>query len=172
MPNSLSKNYARQTRLLSRQLFCLCVTAVVSLSTQIANAESADAQAQEKGLQPVTLVLSGLSPNEGPLWVTVFSGKKAWLKDALKELEFPREVTADTQVQEVQFQLGPGEYGLSVYHDLDSDGELKTNFIGIPREPVGMSNNAAASFGPPKYKDARFVVADQPLTLEITLAEF
>ena len=43
----------------------------------------------------------------------------------------------------------PGSYAVSVQHDEDSDGKLKTNFIGMPKEGVGVSNNPGGipSFG-------------------------
>jgi uncharacterized protein (DUF2141 family) len=37
--------------------------------------------------------------------------------------------------------VAPGLYAVSVHHDADSDGKLKTNFIGMPKEGVGISNN-------------------------------
>jgi uncharacterized protein (DUF2141 family) len=55
--------------------------------------------------------------------------------------------------------LAPGRYALSVYQDLDGDGRLKSNFLGIPREPVAVSNNAPARFGPPRFADAAFAVS-------------
>jgi uncharacterized protein (DUF2141 family) len=35
---------------------------------------------------------------------------------------------------------------------------MDTNFLGIPKKPIGMSNDAKAFMGPPKYKDAKFMV--------------
>ena len=45
--------------------------------------------------------------------------------------------------------VAPGNYAVSVEHDEDGDGKLKTNFIGIPKEGVGVSNNPGGipSFG-------------------------
>jgi uncharacterized protein (DUF2141 family) len=37
--------------------------------------------------------------------------------------------------------VAPGTYAVSVQHDADNDGKLKTNFIGMPKEGVGISNN-------------------------------
>ena len=45
---------------------------------------------------------------------------------------------------------------VSVYQDEDSNGELDTNFLGMPSEPVGVSNDAKGIFGPPSYEDAEF----------------
>jgi hypothetical protein len=33
----------------------------------------------------------------------------------------------------------------------NSNGKLDTNFVGIPREGVGASNDAKGHFGPPKF---------------------
>ncbi len=55
----------------------------------------------------------------------------------------------------------PGEYAIRVMHDLDGDGELKTNMVGMPKEPWGMSNNAKGRFGPPKWNDAKFSVPSE-----------
>jgi uncharacterized protein (DUF2141 family) len=41
-----------------------------------------------------------------------------------------------------------GTYAVSVEHDEDGDGKLKTNFIGMPKEGVGISNNRG---GMPSY---------------------
>lgn len=49
-----------------------------------------------------------------------------------------------------------GEYAISVIHDENNNGELDTNWIGIPKEGVGASNNAKGRMGPPKYDDAKF----------------
>lgn len=48
---------------------------------------------------------------------------------------------------------------VSVLHDEDGDGDMKTNFVGIPKEGWAVSNNAKAqTFGPPTFVDARFTV--------------
>jgi uncharacterized protein (DUF2141 family) len=52
--------------------------------------------------------------------------------------------------------LGEGDYALFVFHDENNNGKLDTNFIGIPREPVVVSNGAKGVMGPPKFKDASF----------------
>ena len=49
-----------------------------------------------------------------------------------------------------------GEYGVSAYHDENKNEELDANWIGIPKEGVGASNNAKGKMGPPKYEDAKF----------------
>ncbi|MEZ5084205.1 MAG: DUF2141 domain-containing protein [Bacteroidales bacterium] len=52
--------------------------------------------------------------------------------------------------------LPVGEYAISAYHDENKNEKLDTNWIGIPKEGTGASNNAKAKMGPPKYEDAKF----------------
>ena len=49
-----------------------------------------------------------------------------------------------------------GEYAIAGFQDLDGNGVLSGNFLGIPREPVGFSGGAKVRFGPPKWNDAVF----------------
>ena len=49
-----------------------------------------------------------------------------------------------------------GEYSVSAYHDENANKELDTNWLGIPKEGTGASNNAKGKMGPPKYEDAKF----------------
>ena len=58
---------------------------------------------------------------------------------------------------------------VSVLQDLNANRKLDVNFIGIPKEPSGSSNDAKATFSAPKFKDAVFTVGDQPVELRIRL---
>jgi uncharacterized protein (DUF2141 family) len=57
--------------------------------------------------------------------------------------------------------LPPGEYAFAVFHDENSNQNLDQNFLGIPKEGFGFSNNASGSFGPPSYENAKFNVPSQ-----------
>jgi uncharacterized protein (DUF2141 family) len=54
-----------------------------------------------------------------------------------------------------------GTYAIAVYHDENSNNELDSNFLGIPKEGVGVSNNAKGKFGPPKFEDAKFTFSNE-----------
>jgi uncharacterized protein (DUF2141 family) len=65
--------------------------------------------------------------------------------------------------------IAPGTYALSVFHDENDNGNLDTNWIGIPKEGVGASNNAKGRMGPPKFKDAEFEVGATRVTQRIRI---
>lgn len=63
----------------------------------------------------------------------------------------------------------PGRYAVQVFHDRDSNGHVNRNFLGIPTEPVGFSNDAPTRFAPPRFADAVFDhgAARQRITLKL-----
>jgi uncharacterized protein (DUF2141 family) len=75
----------------------------------------------------------------------------------------------DGDLVRTELLLPLGDYALSVFYDQDGDGELKTNFIGMPKEPIALSNNAVAKFGPPKYSDAVFSLGAQPIIQSLSI---
>jgi uncharacterized protein (DUF2141 family) len=65
--------------------------------------------------------------------------------------------------------IAPGTYAVSVFHDENSNGKLDRNILGMPKEGVGVSNNAAGHFGPPKFDDMAFHYQGGRLDLKITV---
>jgi uncharacterized protein (DUF2141 family) len=45
---------------------------------------------------------------------------------------------------------------------------MDTNFIGIPKDDFGCSNNATGFMGPPKYEDAKFMLTENK-TIDIKI---
>jgi uncharacterized protein (DUF2141 family) len=62
-----------------------------------------------------------------------------------------------------------GTYAISVFHDENGNGKLDTNWLGIPREGVGASNNPKPRMGPPKFAAAEFHYSGGSLNLAITM---
>lgn len=63
----------------------------------------------------------------------------------------------------------PGRYAFRLFQDLDGDGKLDANMLGIPSEPYGFSNNAKGKFGPPSFEAAAFDVAADGVSQTISL---
>ena len=62
-----------------------------------------------------------------------------------------------------------GEYAIKLFHDENMDGELDSNFLGIPTEDHGFSNNASGTFGPADYDDAKLIFGQTEMTMEISV---
>ncbi|MDB4986313.1 MAG: hypothetical protein JWN04_1491, partial [Myxococcaceae bacterium] len=106
----------------------------------------------------IELKITGLRSSRGQVFVALF----------LSDKKFPgtpppgtlsRNAKIVNQVAEVQFEsVPPGEFAITVFHDEDGDGELRTNFIGIPKEGIGFSRDARARIGAPNYDDAKLML--------------
>jgi uncharacterized protein (DUF2141 family) len=70
-------------------------------------------------------------------------------------------------VAQLEFELPEGVYAIKLFLDLNGNGEMDTNFLGIPKEPFGFSNNAKGKLGPPSFDAAAFQVRGDT---EITIA--
>ena len=57
----------------------------------------------------------------------------------------------------------PGTYAIAIYHDKNANRHFDKNFLGLPAEPYGVSNNPPINFGPPSLEDSAFKV-EGPLT--------
>jgi uncharacterized protein (DUF2141 family) len=75
----------------------------------------------------------------------------------------------DTQARCDFLDIPPGTYALAVIHDENMDGKLGTNWLGVPREGYGFSNDAKASMSAPSFKAASFSYDGQNLDLTIRL---
>ena len=66
-------------------------------------------------------------------------------------------------------QIPPGTYALAVIHDENRDGKLATDWMGLPKEGYGFSNDAKATLGAPAFEAASFSYNGQSLEMTITL---
>lgn len=57
------------------------------------------------------------------------------------------------------FDVPPAEYAVAVHHDANSNGKLDANFLGIPKEGYGMSNDPRPRFRAPRFSESRVLVS-------------
>ena len=50
----------------------------------------------------------------------------------------------------------PGTYAAQAYADENDNGKIDRNFLGMPTEGIGFSNDAPMRFGPPSFAAAAF----------------
>jgi uncharacterized protein (DUF2141 family) len=55
-----------------------------------------------------------------------------------------------------EYELPTGQYAVGIFHDVNLNNKMDNNFLGLPKEQYGFSNNARALFGPPSFEDAAF----------------
>jgi uncharacterized protein (DUF2141 family) len=127
-------------RLISFILFALALTPLIAISStlhvQVTNVSS------EKGLIGCSLHVSG---GEFPMGTAAF---QQWLPakkgDVLCIFE----------------NIQPGTDAVAVSHDVNKNGITDTNFLGIPKEAWGVSNNIRPIMRAPTFTEAQFQYPD------------
>jgi uncharacterized protein (DUF2141 family) len=120
-------------------------------------ASCVEVRADEVGVvNSIKVLVVGIHSNDGEVDCALFGSA-----DGFPGVSSKAGRTAKSKIEKGQAVcmfagVAPGEYAVSVFHDENSNGKLDRDFMGMPKEGVGASNDAAGHFGPPKYDDARF----------------
>jgi uncharacterized protein (DUF2141 family) len=112
--------------------------------------------------QRLVVRVENIKDDKGQIGVALYNTESDFMKKQFAGKFAP----AKKEGVEVVFEnLPPGEYAVSIMHDSNANGKIDTNFMGIPKEGYGFSNNVMGSFGPPSFEKAKFKLADKPVTL-------
>ena len=136
---------------------------LVLLVSGIASAE------KEVSSRKISVTAAGLRSDDGKVLVYLYSSKKGFPTKPAKAIRKKTGTIKDGKAYVSLTDVPHGTYAVSVIHDEDGDGKLDTNWLGIPKEGVGVSLNAKGKAGPPKYKDAKFVLDADEKKLKITI---
>ena len=107
--------------------------------------------AQEK--YTLTIEIEGIKKKEGSVLVMLSDSKESFLQSG----EGFKATVKDYKAV-VTYHVNKGQYAFSFFHDKNDNGKFDTNFLGIPKEPYGFSNNARGFMGPPSYEKAKFTI--------------
>lgn len=65
--------------------------------------------------------------------------------------------------------IPPGTYAMAVVHDENMNGKLDANWLGVPTEGYGFSNDAKGILGAPSFSAASFRYDGQNVDLKMSL---
>ena len=116
----------------------------------------------------VRVTLDNLKPDTGHLMVALYDSAQGFSEDKGAVEAIRKPVKGDSLV--ITFTgIDDGEYAIAVFQDVNGDGELDTNLLGMPREPWGFSLDADGGMGPPDFTDAAFTVDGETVDMRIRL---
>lgn len=76
----------------------------------------------------------------------------------------------DSQASCYFTDIPPGKYAMVIIHDENMNGELDTNWIGIPKEGFGFSNKAKALLSAPSFSASSFQYDGQNIDMKMRLS--
>jgi uncharacterized protein (DUF2141 family) len=129
----------------------LVVAAAAGLAAQSLSSTAADVVAR--------VTVTGPKATAGRVGCSLFSAAKGFPMDAsgARAVWHP---AGGGQVECRFAAVADGTYAIAVSHDLNDNNVVDTNFLGIPTEGWGVSNNARPKLRAPRFDEAAFKVSD------------
>jgi uncharacterized protein (DUF2141 family) len=142
---------------------------LASIAAAVSLLAATTASAGEGGRIEVTV--TGVATTKGMVGCALFSSKAGFPLESKKHAVAQVRVDATGGLASCVFEnVAPGDYAIAVVHDANGNGQADTNFLGIPTEGVGVSNNALPKLSLPTFEGCRFgVTAGQTVKQGISM---
>ena len=115
----------------------------------------------------LTVTVTNVASDAGQIRVAVYD-EATWLD---REQRIARQFLAPTSATvSATFEVPAGTYAVAVLHDVNENGRMDVRMMR-PKEPFGFSNGVVPRFGPPKFQDSAFEIADEDVALTIELRD-
>lgn len=108
----------------------------------------------------VTFVVRGLRNDRGRVMGALFDRPERWVRDGEEAANCRTSIRGGTA--RCAMQVRPGRYAFAFAHDEDGDGQFDRDFLGIPSEGYGFSNDVRPSLSLPSWQSAAFMVPETP----------
>lgn len=147
------------------------IAIVLGIFSYLTPAGLVPANAQSSPTSTLTVDVNGARNTKGKIGVLLFQGSEGFPSEPSKAVRQQRiNINTGSLSAEVTFKdLPDGTYAVSVLHDENDNGKMDKNFMGIPKEGYGASNNPRKRMGPPGFDEAKFSVTQPHQTIEIKL---
>jgi uncharacterized protein (DUF2141 family) len=120
------------------------------------------------GAHPVSVVVSNFRNTHGFLGCRLYRSAEGFPESGTDLSESRVRVAGAATRCEFQ-SVAPGTYAVAVMHDENDNRKLDKNFLGIPIEGCGVSNNKTYAMSTPKWSESTFQVGAQDVVLSIVL---
>jgi uncharacterized protein (DUF2141 family) len=116
----------------------------------------------------LSIGLTGVAEAKGDVFIAVYGRPEDFMKTEKAHTLKKIPVTLSGRVDFILKELPAGNYAVSAYQDLNGNGKLDKNLVGIPTEPYGFSNNARPKFRAPNWNETRFELrADTQIEIKL-----
>ncbi len=105
---------------------------------------------------PVVIKVTNITNTHGAIYISLFAHSQSW--DQEKPDQVIRMFPLKMGTTSMTVDLPVGDYAFFLFNDIDNDGKLKQNPLGMPMEPYAFSNNFKLQFSKPTWAQLKFNV--------------
>lgn len=121
----------------------------------------------------IQVTVDNIKSSEGQMIISLYDSEKGFPYEPEKYFYLPKETLKDGRAVFIIEIDKPGDYALTVVDDVNENGDMDKNFVGIPKEGFAFSNNAKSrGMRPPAFDDAKFSVKEKETKLQVDLKYF
>lgn len=102
--------------------------------------------------------IPNIKGNKGEIVIALYNNREKFPKVGMeyRVVQFPANTAGSAfRIKDIK----PGEYAVAIYHDENSDSICNLNFLGIPKEGYGFSNNIRPVFSVPTFEECKIKLA-------------
>jgi uncharacterized protein (DUF2141 family) len=118
----------------------------------------------------VTVVARHFRNDQGKAGMALFANEDGFPGDTGLAL---RRAWVEIRGGEARFEfdhLRPGYYAVAVFHYENGNGRMDKNWLGVPQEGWGVSNDVRGYLGPPDFAKAAFRIPSHHLQVDVAIA--
>ena len=113
------------------------------------------------------LTIDSVKHIKGVMMIALYNNEENYNNNSMATATQKITVTDKIIIYKFNEDLPPTYYAIKLYQDENENGKLDTNFLGIPVEGYGFSNNGGR-FGQPQFNDTKFMLdKDQQIVIHL-----
>jgi len=117
----------------------------------------------------LTVDLQGFRNDQGVVILSLYAGEKGFPDEMGKAWRNLTVKVVSGRARAVFVDVPYGQYALSILHDEDDDGRMKSSWLGTPLEGFGFSGRADLKFGPPVFADTAFLFVSPSREMSVSI---
>ena len=125
----------------------------------------------EEGMGRLIIKISNVSKDRGIIWIGLYDSADTYLikeKSILKKIDVSQKGYHEMVVDSLPY----GTYAMALFHDVNANGEIDRNLLGIPSEPYAFSKKPKSKWRLPKFDEVKFDFAQDVQEIDTKLKKW
>ena len=109
----------------------------------------------DEGMGRLIIKINNVSKDRGIIWIGLYDSADTYLikeKSILKKIDVSQKGYHEMVVDSLPY----GTYAMALFHDVNANGEMDRNLLGIPSEPYAFSKKPKSKWRLPKFDEVKF----------------
>ena len=116
---------------------------------------------KQNDLVTVSITVSDIPDKKSNIYVGFYTAENDFPKHGKHAFRKVVEANGTSSITVTWSDIPKGEYAIAVYQDLNNNDKLETGFMGMPKEPAGLSTNLKPGlFNIPNFKKCKVSLAN------------